>query len=89
MARINGTEQPIKKATPLGSSGGFNAKGGCNYIQDNFTKPTHAFGWPMVEDEQSCIDSIEKLITKKRLKIKQHDKGNITTTIGIKTTAKR
>ena len=89
MARINGTEQPIKKATPLGSSGGFDATSGRNYILDNFTKQTHAFGWPMVEDEQSCIDSLEKLITQKRLKIKQHGKENITATSGIKTTAKR
>lgn len=68
MARINGTEQPIKKATPLSNSGGFDAISGHNYILDNFTKPTHSFGWPIVEDTQSCIDSFEKLITKKTIK---------------------
>lgn len=89
MARINGTEQPIKKATPLSNSGGFDSMSNYNYILDDFTDIHGARCWPMVEDTQNCIDSIEKLITKKRLKIKQHGKENITTTSGIKTTAKR
>jgi hypothetical protein len=77
MARINGTEQPIKKATPLKSSGGFDAMSQYNYIIDDFTDIHAPRCWPMVDTVKEVLADFERIVTKPKLKVVEPNKTTL------------
>lgn len=77
MARINGTEQAIKKATPLKSSGGFDAMSQYNYIIDDFTDIHAPRCWPMVDTVEEVLADFDRTINKRKLKIVEPNKTTL------------
>lgn len=79
MARINGTEHEIRKATPLKSNGGFDAMSKWNYIMDDFSDIHFYYNWPMVDTVEEVLTDFDRIIAKRKLKIVEPNKTTLKT----------
>lgn len=77
MARINGINHTIERATPTQNKTGYDRKYSENYICDNFPNIHAVVCWPMVDTVEDVLADFEKMPIKRKLKIIEPSKTTL------------
>lgn len=74
MAKINGVNHTLERATPNLNTSVFDRKYPLNYVFDNFCDIHAHICWPMVDTVEEVLADFDRIITKRKLKIVEPNK---------------
>lgn len=77
MAKINGVNHTLERATPTQNKTGYDRKYSENYICDNFPNIHAVVCWQMVDTVDEVLAGFDRIITKRKLKIVEPTKTTL------------